>query len=230
MFSVCYKKEFEQNNKTIALNILFVLYNTETITLAYKSKHNSKRENQVVLLMITDSKKWHYLALRSVRTPIGYNRPIRSLPRLLRGITLNNNGNFYCLNCLHSYCTDNKIKRHERLCHEHDYCHVKMPTKDNKILKYNHRGKSLKAPFTIYADLECLLPKIRSCENNPETSYTEVKAKHEPSGYSWSLIRSFDATNEHNFYRGKDCIETFCKDLTELAIKIINYEEKEMIQ
>ena len=33
--------------------------------------------------MITDDKKWHYLALISVRTTNGYNRPIRSLSRLL---------------------------------------------------------------------------------------------------------------------------------------------------
>ena len=31
-------KKFEQNNKAIALNILFVPYNTKTISLAYKSK------------------------------------------------------------------------------------------------------------------------------------------------------------------------------------------------
>ena len=71
------------NNKTIALNILFVPYNTEKIRLAYKSKHNFKRENQVILLMITDGKKWHYLAVKSL------------LP-LLRGITSNHDGDFYC--------------------------------------------------------------------------------------------------------------------------------------
>ena len=76
-------KKFEQNNKTITLNILFVPHNTKTIRLAYKSKYNRKRENQVVLLMITDDKKWHYLALISVRTTNGYNRPVRSLSRLL---------------------------------------------------------------------------------------------------------------------------------------------------
>ena len=58
-------KKFEQNNKTIALNILFVPHNTEKIRLAYKSKHNFKRENQVILLMITDGKKWHYLTVKS---------------------------------------------------------------------------------------------------------------------------------------------------------------------
>ena len=223
------RKMFEQNNKTIDLNILFVPYNTKTIRLAYKSRYNRKRKNQVVLLMITDGKIWHYLTLKSVRTTNGYNRPIRSLSILLRGITSKHNRDYYCLGCFHSKRTDNELKKHERLCDKNDYCHVKMPKEDEKILKDNHREKSLKVPFTIYADLECLLPKMHSCQNNLKKSYTERKAKHEPSGYSWSLIRSFDATNEHNFYRGRDCIEKFCKDLKDLAIKIINYEEKEMI-
>ena len=53
-----------------------------------------------------------------------------------------------------------------------------MPYEDNKILKYNPGEKSLKVPFIIYADLECLLEKIETCQNNPEKSYTEKKAKH----------------------------------------------------
>ena len=112
----------------------------------------------------------------------------------------------------------------------YDYCHVDMPKEDEKILKYNHGEKSLKAPFTIYADLECLLKKEQSHQNNPENSYTQRKAKHKPSGYSLGLICSFDGTkNRHNFYRRKDCIKRFCNDLKELATQIINYEEKEMI-
>ena len=229
-------KKFERNNKTIGLNILFIPHNTKTINLAYKSKYNRKRKNQVVLLMITngeqsnETNKWHYIALKSVRTDDGFNRPIRSLSRLFRGITANNNGDFYCLGCLHSFRTDNALKKHERLCGNNDYCHVEMPTKDNNTLKYNHGEKSLKAPFTIYAHLECLLIKEQSCQNNPNESYTERKAKHEPSGYSLILVSSFDSKeNKHNVYRGRDCIKRFCSDLKELATKIINYEEKEMI-
>ena len=45
--------------------------------------------------------------------------------------------------------------------------------------------KSLKTPAIIYADLECLLEKMQSCQNNPEKSYTEKKTKHTPSGYSF---------------------------------------------
>ena len=38
-------KKFEQNNKTIALNILFVPYNTKQIRPAHISKYNYKRDN-----------------------------------------------------------------------------------------------------------------------------------------------------------------------------------------
>ena len=133
--------------------------------------------------MITNSEqsneadKWHYIALKSVRTDDGFNRPIRSLSRLFRGTTANNNGVFYCLGCLHSFRTDNALKRHKRLC-GYDYCHVEMPTKHNKTLKHNHGEKSLKAPFTIYADLECLLIKEQSCQSNLKELYTERKAMH----------------------------------------------------
>ena len=109
--------------------------------------------------MITNGEQWHYIALKSVRTDDGFNRPIRSLSRLFRGITSNNHGDFYCLGCLHSFRTDNALKKHERLCGNNDYCHVEMPTENNNTLKYNHGEKSLKVPFTIYADLERLLIK-----------------------------------------------------------------------
>ena len=57
-------KKFEQNNKIIALNILFVQYNTKQIRLAYKSKYNHKHNNQGNLLMITDGgENWHYLGV-----------------------------------------------------------------------------------------------------------------------------------------------------------------------
>ena len=56
-------KKFERNNKTIALNILFIPHNTEIIRVAYRSEYNHKRKKQVILLVITDGKKWHYLAV-----------------------------------------------------------------------------------------------------------------------------------------------------------------------
>ena len=97
--------------------------------------------------MITDDgKRWHYLA-------------VRSLPALLRGISSSNNGDFYCLNCFHSYCSLNKLKKHERVCNYHHYFHVDMPEEGKNILKYSLGDKSLNVLFIIYADLEYLRKK-----------------------------------------------------------------------
>ena len=93
------KEKLQQNHETIALNILFVPHNIKTIRL--------------VVLLITDGKKWHYLALKSVRTN-RYNRPVRSLSKLLRGISSNHVRDYYCLNCFHSKSTNNALKKHKR--------------------------------------------------------------------------------------------------------------------
>ena len=66
---------------------------------------------------------------------------MRSLSALLRGISSSNNVDFYCLNCFHSYCTLNKLKKHERVCNDHYYCHVDMPEEDKNILKYGPADK-----------------------------------------------------------------------------------------
>ena len=122
-------------------------HNTEKIRHAYKSKYNLTRETQVILLMITDVEKWHY-------------RAVKGLSALFREITSDNHGDFYCLNYFQSYNTENKLKKHKKVCENHDYCYVEMPEEYNKILKYNQGEKSMKIPFIIYADLECLLEKM----------------------------------------------------------------------
>ena len=73
--------------------------------------------------MIADkTNNWHYLA-------------VKRISGLLRGITSNHNGDFYCLNCLHSYTTEKKLRKHERICNDRNFFYLKMPDKDIKILK-----------------------------------------------------------------------------------------------
>ena len=71
----------------------------ERIYPAFVSKNDSNYENQVILLMILNAEKrepksegrlWHYLA-------------VKNLSALLRGTTLKNNGDFYCMNCFDSF-------------------------------------------------------------------------------------------------------------------------------
>ena len=59
-------KTFERNNKFVALNVLYAPEGEMTVRHAYKSKYNLKRENQVILLMINEGEKWHYLTVKSL--------------------------------------------------------------------------------------------------------------------------------------------------------------------
>ena len=95
-----------------------------------------------------------------------------------------------------------------------------MPNEEKKIIKYNQGEISIKSPFIIYADLECLLEKMITCYNNPEEPSTTEINKHTPSGYSSFTHCSFDKTkNKLDYYRGEDCMKKFCKDLREHATK-----------
>ena len=88
-----------------------------------------------------------------------------------------------------------------------------MPDEDNKILKYNHRENPMRVPFIIYADSECLLEKMHSCQNHLEKSCTEKKTKLPPSGYSLFTNCSFDATkNKPNCYICYICKKGFSAD------------------
>ena len=92
---------------------------------------------------------------------------------------------FCCLNCLHLYRAKDKLKEHENVCKDHDYCYVEIRNENNKILKDNPGEKSMKVPFIIYSDLESLLEKKKStCHNNPKMSSITTINKHTASGYS----------------------------------------------
>ena len=47
-----------------------------------------------------------------------------------------------------------------------------MHFEDTKTLGINQYQESDKAPFVIYADIECLIEKIGGCKNNLENSFT----------------------------------------------------------
>ena len=124
-------ERFERNNQNIALNIFSVPFQRKTMQLQYKSKHNRTRENQVNLLMIIDREKW-------------YSITIKSISGLFIGITGNNNGDFYCLNCFHSYRTEDAFKKHDLVCNNHNYCEIALPNEKKKILSYSQGSYSLK--------------------------------------------------------------------------------------
>ena len=81
----------------------------------------------------------------------------KKLSTLLHGITSKHKVNFYCLNCLHSFRTENKLKYHEKVCNNKDFCGIVVPSQKDIILEFNLYMKSNKMPCITYADIESLI-------------------------------------------------------------------------
>ena len=143
---------------------MYVLEGEKTIRHTYKSKYNLKRENQVILLMINNGEKWHYLT-------------VRRLSAFLKGVTSKHDGDFYCLNCFDSYASKKSLEKHMKVCDNKDYCYVEIPKKDT-LLKYQSGNKSMKAPFIICADIESLFRKMDTCIDDPSKSSTTRLSEH----------------------------------------------------
>ena len=89
--------------------------------------------------MIPNGEGWHYLE-------------VKKLSVLLRGITSKYNGDFYCLNCPHSFKTKNKLKSHKKVCGNKNFCNFAMSSKGTKILKFN-QSKYLMRDHLLFSQI-----------------------------------------------------------------------------
>ena len=76
-------------------------------------------EKQVILLMIPNREGWHYFAVKNISA-------------LLRGITSKYHGDYYCLDCLHSFATEKKLESHKNVCENKEFSYIIMPSEDTK--------------------------------------------------------------------------------------------------
>ena len=103
-----------------------------------------------------------------------------AVKKLFTLLTSKHQGDFYCLNCLHSFRTENKLKSHEKVCKNKYFCGTAIPSEKDNILEFCQYMKSDKMPYIIYADIESLIRKIDGYANNPENSSTTKIDKHIP--------------------------------------------------
>ena len=119
-----------------------------------------------------------------------------------------------------------KLESHKKVCENKDFCNIIMPPENKKILEFNQYQKSAKAQFIIYADLECVIEKIKECKNNLENSSTAKIGKRIPSDFKISTISSFNRIeNKHDVHRGKDCMKKLCESVRQHAMKIIFFHK-----
>ena len=79
--------------------------------------------------MITDGKKWHSLTVKNMATSLRWIKP-------------KHDNDHYCINCLYLFRTEIKLKPHENLSKNLDYCYIEVLENNNNILKHSH-GKNM---------------------------------------------------------------------------------------
>ena len=84
-----------------------------------------------------------------------------------------------------------------------------MPKAGENKMAFKNYFKQMKSPYVVYADFECVLRKIVTCEPDNKQSFTLKTEKHEPCGFSYFVVRSDGQTFGPYTYRGEDAVFVF---------------------
>ena len=134
------------------------------------------------------------------------------MSRFLSHLTKHDGEAHYCRYCLHRFCRADLLSEHTVLCKNHVAQRIKMPDAENDILSFNNYQFQLKAPFRIYVDFECFLPKIEGCSPDPNTSSSTATHKHMPSGFCYLVVSDVEKYCKPSIvYRGPDVMKHFIK-------------------
>lgn len=146
---------------------------------------------------------------------------IRSISRLLTSqVTHHKESVYFCQRCLGDFSRRNLLDTHMKYCIEKDPDRAVMPNKDTfKNLK-NHNRK-MRDSAVIYADFECYLNNIDTCQPNASKPYTNASKRHIPLGFYYRVVYTHKETKEGLVYCGEDIAKTFVKCMEEEMSDII---------
>ncbi|GFW90241.1 uncharacterized protein TNCV_2121081 [Trichonephila clavipes] len=133
---------------------------------------------------------------------------------LLNHLTSHEHKVFFCDYCLLRFNNEELLNQHQEDCRNHNVQKNKNADTRGKWLEFSNHKFKLPVPYVIYADLECILEKINSCEQDPKISSTESIAKHVPCGFAYVIVGP-DGTmvKPPTVFRGKNAIDQFLTKL-----------------
>ena len=190
-------KQYNKIEKQNEININVFGYENKQPYPIFVSKE--KYEDCINLLLITEEKNKHYVLIKDFNNFM-YNK------------TKHKERKHFCMHCLQCFSSERVLSDHKDNCITVNGTQaVKMPDKDNNILKYNNFHKQQPVPFVIYADFEAITEKISGCQPNNNKSYTEAYQKHTDCGYGYKLVCCYDDkySKPTKTYRGKKAVYKF---------------------
>ena len=208
-------KQYNKIEKQNEININVFGYENKQPYPIYVSKE--KYENHMELLLITEDKNKHYVL-------------IEDFNRFMYNQTKHKESKHFCMHCLQCFSSERVLSDHKDNCITVNGTQaVKMPDKNNNILKYNNFHKQQPVPFVIYADFEAITEKISGCQPNNNKSYTEAYQKHTDCGFGYKVVCCYDDKYSQplKIYRGEKAVYTFLEymlDEVKYCKKVIKKE------
>ena len=196
-------KQYNKIEKQNEININVFGYENKQPYPIFVSKE--KYDRQMNLLLITEDENKHYVLIEDFNTFM-FNK------------TKHKERKHFCMHCLQCFSSEEVLSTHKDNCIQVNGTQaVKMPNKDNNILKFNNFHKQLPVPFVIYADFEAITEKISGCQPNNDKSYTEAYQKHTDCGYGYKVVCYYDDKYSKlaTTYRGEKAVYKFIEDMLE---------------
>ena len=196
-------KQLNKIEKQNEININVFGYEKRQPYPIYISKENHK--DHMELLLITKDENKHYVL-------------IKDFNKFMFNQTNHKNKKYFCMHCLQCFSSDILLNEHNSNCIQVNGTQaIKMPDKDNNILKFINFHKQQQVPFVIYADFEAIIEKISGCKPNNDKSYTEAYQKHTDCGYAYKLVCCYDDkyTKPVHIYRGEKAVYKFMESMLE---------------
>ena len=190
-------KQYNKIEKQNEININVFGYENKQKYPIYVSKE--KYKDCMNLLLVTENENKHYVL-------------IKDFNKFMYDITNNKKRKHFCMYCLQHFTSERVLNNHKENCIQLNGVQaIKMPTKDDNILKFNNFHKQLPVPFVIYADFEAITEKIHGCQPNDDKSYTEAYQRHTDCGYGYKVVCCYDDkyTKPVQIYRGEKAVYKF---------------------
>ena len=207
--------KFEQQNPTISITVLG--YEGKSV-YPLRNSHNTDREHNIILMLIEEGGVKHYCL-------------VKNPSRLFSSQVSNHNEkHHFCLRCLNAFWSEEALNNHQEYCDKHEAVKIEMP-KEGKIPKFINYHRGEKVPFIVYADFECNIKTIQSCDPDDKSSYTKQYEKHEPISFCYYIKCFDDEVYKPKLvsYTGEDAAQKFVEMLEEDIKIITNIPGKKMI-
>ena len=196
-------KQYNKIEKQNEININVFGYEDKQPYPIYVSKE--KYEDCLNLLLITENENKHYVL-------------IKDFNKFMYNQTKHKERKHFCMHCLQCFSSERVLNNHRENCIQVNGTQaIKMPTKDDNMLKINNLHKQLPVRFVIYADFEAIIEKIHGCQRDDDKSYTEAYQKHTDCGYGYKVVCCYDDkyTKPEQIYRGEKAVYRFMEAMLE---------------